>query len=910
MIFAILAAIYLTGTGAPAAEPTHDPFRGADYFLQYGFGHDEDEDFDQQPDDWSRRRGPRFPTYVEAKIDRSRGDRDGGSLRFGLNGGPAVMYSPRHRIDPAYSYVFIGSVRTQLLRHGAAVVSVSILNYKRQRIQRLLSQPVMGTHSDWVRVKIGPVRIGPEARFVVIGCHLLQGDEVDVQGAVWFDNLRLGRLPQLELKSNYAVHFQKQQSPTRIAAVLSGLDRKSRYRLQLRLVDLDGEPRMRKEFSWTGSAVPTTSEPADDPRRHVIEWSIPPQADGAYCVKAILSREGEAILRAETEFAEFDRVASPGSGRFGWSIAKDVEGIPPARLIALASQAGISRLKYPVWRSVSSGQRDSQADHIEFFEQLAQNGIRPVALLNDPPEPLRRQFGKDWPGVGEIFRMPPKFWASSIQRVVAKYSPTVRHWQLGGEEDDSFMGMDNLAETLQTVKREIDRIGHEAQIGICWDRTTPRPDVVRNVPHLFLSVCAPGSGSSAEAPVESPSRDDSATGRGAEAPRWTVLKPLPRSKHTPVERAADLVKRMVTAKVDGADAVFAFNVFDREYGLLHGDGSPMPLFLPWRTTAVALRGAEFLGSFHLPGGSENYAFAKNDEVILVVWAENPTTETLYLGEDVTSVDVWGRQRGLPAEGNPGRQSIETGPVPRFLKGCSKSVALWRLAVRFERGRLASVTGEQRETLLGKNTFPQGVSGEVRVSAPREWQVEPQHWRLPLAAGESFEFPMSVTLPATVGMGPRNLAVDFEIVADRPYRFRVYRRYRIGRGDVKIAVAERWLDDGYLELEQTITNHTSPPEVLNLQCSLFIPGRKREKRTVTKLREGQDRKYYLIPDADELRGRQLWLRVVQVGGRRVLNYRWVVGENREARSIESGTGDGESQEMGGDVSSQPMPTNRR
>jgi len=60
-------------------------------------------------------------------------------------------------------------------------------------------------------------------------------------------------------------------------------------------------------------------------------------------------------------------------------------------------------------------------------------------------------------------------------------------------------------------------------------------------------------------------------------PRWTVLKPLPGSSTSDAEQASDLVKRMVAAKIRSTDAIFAWDVFDPEYGLLHQDGSPKPL---------------------------------------------------------------------------------------------------------------------------------------------------------------------------------------------------------------------------------------------------------------------------------------------------------------------------------------------
>ena len=141
-----------------------------------------------------------------------------------IYGGQAINYSPAVHIDSLHSYVFQGYIRTQLLKNNAALLSVSFLNHKRQRVQRFLSQPVSGTHNDWVRVRIGPIAPRDDVRFVVIGCHLSHGKKMDIEGSVWFDELFLGELPQLSLVSNFHTHFKQRFAPIEITANVSGLN--------------------------------------------------------------------------------------------------------------------------------------------------------------------------------------------------------------------------------------------------------------------------------------------------------------------------------------------------------------------------------------------------------------------------------------------------------------------------------------------------------------------------------------------------------------------------------------------------------------------------------------------------------------------------------------------------------------
>ncbi|MCH7687606.1 MAG: hypothetical protein IH899_13150 [Planctomycetes bacterium] len=122
-------------------------------------------------------------------------------------------------------------------------------------------------------------------------------------------------------------------------------------------------------------------------------------------------------------------------------------------------------------------------------------------------------------------------------------------------------------------------------------------------------------------------------------------------------------------------------------------------------------------------------------------------------------------------------------------------------------------------------------------------------------------------------------MDFEISAGRRYKFRVYRSFEVGLGDVQLVVTDRKRKDGSLEIEQIIYNNTTAPtQVLNFRCRLYIPGRRRQTRYVTKLGRGKDRKIYVIPNAEALRGKPLRLQAEEIDGLRVLNYEWVVGKH--------------------------------
>ena len=140
--------VLLVALAGATASTDFDPSAAATPVTAQDFGPNSDGDYDGVPDGWTRRTGPGFPKYIEARIDRRDGHDGPGSLRFTPDGAPATVYSSPIRIDDSHLYVFEAFVRTQRLRADAAICSVSILDERMRRIGRHLTIPVSGTHRE------------------------------------------------------------------------------------------------------------------------------------------------------------------------------------------------------------------------------------------------------------------------------------------------------------------------------------------------------------------------------------------------------------------------------------------------------------------------------------------------------------------------------------------------------------------------------------------------------------------------------------------------------------------------------------------------------------------------------------------------------------------------------------------
>ncbi len=845
--------------------------------LTYSFETKEDLDFDDQPDDWSRRKGPGYPQYVDVSIDRKMGHTGQQSLHFSVNGGHATVYSPPEKIDADHAYLFRGFIKTQHLKNDAALISISFLDHKRQRIQKYVSRPVTGTHQGWVEVTIGPMTPKPNVRFVVLGCHVAHNKQKDISGDIWFDDLWVGSLPQLDLLNNYHRHFVDYSAEIRVSSRISGLNPKNKYQLDLELVDS-------MDQKVAESSLGLMSNPEDikgtadsrllEGNNHTEVWRLKPMEYGFYEVRSKLVRDQKSILAKKTSFAVIDPVVPRPQGEFGWTISEENDQLPIKELPDIAAQAGINWIKFPLWSVMASEDLQRPSQIAEMLDQCSNRGITPIGLLNHPPKDLRSQFAKDWLGVSGIFTMPSSFWSPSLEEVFARYTSLVNYWQLGDDDDPSFIGMQNLNETLKKVKTQLDLIGRDTHVGIRWDWKTPLP--AKRPGHSFLSV----SSGDRLSPAELEHHLQIAKASQGTSPLWVTLTPLPKDGYLPEVRGVDLAKRMVTAKYMGADGIFASSIFNEQHGLLNENGSPTLLFLPWRTVALALQGAKYLGAFNLSNKSTNHVFVRDEEAIMFVWNNEPTKEPIYLGEDVYATDVWGSRIVLERDSDSGRHILPVTSAPLIIRNSSKEIAYWRMAAQFEKGKSKSEYGGHPDAIIGKNTFSQSIRGKAVLNVPKGWETEPKEWEFNSAAGDNYRLETFMTLPSNASLGKKDVSIDFEIFAERKYSIRVHRPYHVGLGDIMVKIVDKKLEGNLLEVEQIIVNNTSPLETLQFRCSLFIPSMKRLQRFITELRNGQDRKLYYIPNADALKGKELWIRAEQTNGRRILNYRWIVGENWE------------------------------
>lgn len=875
-----LATVLILATLPAASMVGRDP--DAVTVFHCDFTDSWDVNFDGWPDHWKRARGLPYPSYLEIAVRDEPSPVGNRCLRINLDGGAAAVYSPPIRVHPQFSYVLEGFLKTERLQHDVAYYSVAFMDEHQNRLSSHRSPPLRDA-TQWRRIRLGPL-IPPDAqaRFAVVGLHLRpEAEEADLQGAALFDDVWLARVPQVSLHTGSRHNVYTELGNVEITCQVSGVVEPN-PEIRFALLDVAGQ----QVDQWQTRLAGQPQSPAPDagPRGapHLVDSSRPPWANtqaqpqtayvgsvswkpslpgnGFYRVRATMQGSGGSQRRQTISLVVIDPVVNRSAGEFGWSLPQGEHPLPIRTLVGLLIHAGISWVKFPVW---FSDHDPELAERLAWFaERLSNDEIELVGVLDQPPPDARKRFG-------EATRLPaaavfaePAVWQPVLDPVMTRLSLKVQWWQLGTDMDTSYVDYPNLPAKIQEVKGHLRRFGQSIRLGIGWHwiNGTPAPG---DAPWDFLSLSATPPLTSEELKTY---LDGDAYGR---AERWVVLQPLSSSQYDVRTRAHDLVVRMLAAKVGGAKRMFLPEPFSPEHGVMNPDGTPGELLLPWRTTALMISGTQRIGSLSLPHGSQNEVLVRGDTAVMVVWNQNPVDEVIYLGEDVRQVDLWGRQT-QPAS-DQGRQVIRVGPLPSFVTGLNPAIARWRLSFKFDNDRISSVVGRpQTISYQVSNSFPQGVSGQVRLDTPEVWGPPPAPLRFKLAATEPLSTSFSVTLRGDASSGRQNIRINFDVAADQRYQFSVYRTMDVGLGNISIELSAHVNRDNELVVQQRMINQSE--QFVSFNCYLFAPNRRRLRHQVFELGRGTDKRIFVLPRGDQLKGKMIWLRAEEIGGDRVLNYR--------------------------------------
>ena len=866
MILSVLAA--------PASEDRHVD---AVEIFSYDFSPEWDRNYDLWPDKWRREINSQNPHYVRVELADDPQAAEGRCLRVFVNGGGAILTSPAASVSDKFSYVVDARLKTEKLKGTRARLRLEFCDEEKNVLEFHESE-WYGNTDEWTIIRIDPVNITkPEVRLAQITLVVEKGNEVDLTGIVSLDDIWFARLPRMTVTTNSPFNVYSDPKDVVVTCNLSGIleqDPDIRFelldasseRLDGDTLQLDG----RLITERLSKASDIINESVDRPKGYAgsTRWIPPISESGFYRVRVSMQTSRGTLKDHVISIAVVPPLDHKRYGEFGWSLAGDDIPLSFGDLEELLPRAAVHWVKMPVWYG------ESEAEHgehlVEFTERLAAKDVEVVGVLDKPPADIDfgRQIAADLSIADLLTGEDPSTWLPSLDAVLTRLSLRVRWWQLGLDQDTSFSDFPHLEHEIDIKRNQMFRFGQDVKVGIGWPWTKFTTSQERATWDFQQFSAHPSlTGKEIETYMQLPRREG--------VVRWILVDPLDRNHYSLEARTRDLVEQMIAAKIHGADGIFVSQPFDDRRGIMTNEGTPGELLLPWRTTSALLSGARYLGKIRMPQGSENRIFeARNGEVVMVLWNKVPTTEKIYLGEDVKVVDVWGRSE-QPGQ-DEHRQVIEVSILPQFVIGLEPSVARWRMNTHLTEPNIPSVFGSTHPNGIKiTNTYGQGAGGTVKIIAPDGWQVLPDRVDFKLSAGEDDARPFRVMLPFNAVSGRAPIRADFQFAADRQYKFSVYREVSVGDEDIELELHTRLEDDGTLIVEQRMVNHGEDP--VDFKCLLFAAGRRRQRMQVYRLSSSTDVKTYRYQDGQNLIGLELRLRVEEQGGNRVFNYRTIAEE---------------------------------
>jgi hypothetical protein len=905
------------------------------------FGDEWDVDYDAWPDRWFRRTGEKYPHYVNIGIrddDSAPGKK---CLQIHLDGAAAAIASPPIRVMPRFSYEFEAQLRTERIVSSTVTLTLDFCDALGRVLQTSRS-PAISDTKGWRTIQIDHIEPSdPAIDRVVLGLEVAHAAKGDLHGRVSLAGVRLARLPRIAVSTNNPSNVYTSPDRVVVRCELSGIPERD-PEIRYQLLDAFGNVLQRNDERLDGRLIVESAahagdvtdgvQPSPDGYEGTTEWHPNIPDYGYYRVVVQMLSSNSAATRTDAErelssrtiyLAVVPPLPMPRRGEFGWTLPDGDSPLSFQDLSRLLPQVGINWVKTPVWFGPDDTRRAD--DVIRFVELLGASNIDVVGIIDQPPQAsdLTGQPHRDI-AIADLLSADSTSWAAMLEPVMARLSLRVRWWQLGRDGDVSFVGFQNLEKRIEDVRTALFRFGQDVRIGINWDWASliaSRGPVTWE----FQQLVSEGS------PTEAEFAELLSLPRENKALRWVTIEPPPRrpnamkSKESgllqaatlasalggPVtnvdellgvaadyaaqlERSNELIRRMVAAKMHGADAIIVSDPFNDQNGLMQGSGMPGELLLPWRTTAAMIGGAEYLGQMRLPSHSQNQIFRRPDgQVVMVVWSQSPAEETLYLGESVEQFDIFGRTTPLASAGND--QTIRVGPTPSFVLGLNEAVTRWRMAVEFERRQVPSVFAKPHPNALRfRNFFPQGVGGSMKIVVlqsrraeerlvsdkspiepsgfmPDRWTIEPPQSAFQLAADAEMKFPFEIELRNAL-FGKQPVRIDFHVEADRPYEFSAYSELEVGTQDLTLEVTSYLDKEGTLIVEQLMTN--SAEQLADFKCFLRARGQRRQRMQVYRLGKELDRKMYRFGNGRELVGKEMLLELEELNGPRELRYRFI------------------------------------
>ena len=800
-------------------------------------------------------------------------------LRIQMDGSAAEVLSPPIPVDIHSSYFMSASIHCDSTDYDASA-KLRFLDTGRKTLFEMPTKAFAGKTGWKSASSQSQYPFRDDIAFVQVILQVLPKSMKAYRGEFGFDAIRVFRTPRISLFVDNPLPYYRIGEEVVVRCTASGMttDQSS---IKLVLIDHTGHEVSSENMLFV-------RKDAQQPRFVTIrspdsksaktsywdgscEWRLPNLAPGYYEITTQLSKGKSGVFELEEQFVVLpDEIQRKPDSRFGWTMStknnEELESIDTSRLVEVLRRGQVGRVKLPIWFD----SRDAEASKaaIDRVEKVQLTGIRCVGVIATPPLSLHSKFARLNPEESGTALEDTLIVQTFLEPVMRQMCPRISEFQIGWDHETNFISNPRISQSLDAIKKLVNRYGQETQIIASRSPLLAAPKVAA-IDRWQLYCSHPLTAVETENVFEKEGK--SVLGS---RPPWMNVTPIDASDYSLSVRVQDLVHRMVKIAGDPTSqgtTAWVSNPTDPEVGLLDRDGGPREMFLPFRSTAAALAGMRQVGSIPIQSLGVNYIIASGDHAKLIAWSARSTTVQLYLGEDVSARDIWGRSVPIETKKTPygpeQRLTIDRWPV--IIDGIDLRVAKWRMGIALDQNRIDPLVGQTQElNVRFANTIPDVVNGYLTIIAP---SILADESRISLEidgnTSSVISTPVRIRPDANTSSAPIKIAIS--IRGDRPVNFVVDQEIQVGTNDFEFEIRYEIDSENRLLLRIEAINYQTDP--LSFDCMLLIPNRPRERTQIAGLLD-RVTKMIVLNDAKSLIGKTLWLRCEQISTNRVLNYR--------------------------------------
>ncbi len=811
-------------------------------------------------------------------------------LQIKMNGAAAEVFSPIVALDDRFNYSLEALVECLQLDGHEVYVELILLDRNLKQVSKLTTDSLSGS-VPWTQLTAGNMNNRTAGfQFGQVHVSVVPKNYSHLSGLVHVDNIHIKRIPRLELSVDTKHNIVPAGQEFTLTCSAIGINEKyQKPSVHMQILDPLGiifqEEIIPLERQDQPVVPPERRTPAGNKGSHLVstdyskqsmplvtfdglaKWKTQLAIPGYYRVRVFLGDNATEESGRELPLVVIDGLLTETISPFGWSLPSGMSSEKVRALPQLVRTYGAGRVKIPIW--LDAKQDADKIDQLAWLiERLQAQKTICVGIIDQPPATQRSLFddGNDLLPISSIFQN-AKTWEPLIEPILTRMSMKLNWFQLGSDDAQNFTANPQLNKAIADIKLKMQPYSQELQIAIAWSWLNGLPKNEKLAwDALQLSLQPQLTADELESYAASQVHSGSIG--------WFNLNFLPADKYSLLDRVRDLVERMTIMKKMGVSAAFIGSPLDPNIGLFNSEFEPQPMSVPWRTLVRHIGSANYLGTIELSQGSTNHLFENGNEGVMLVWSELPKTEQLYLGENVSIIDMWGRN--IPIESKQSargqdEQSFEVGPWPILVRGVDLRIAKFRMLFNLKSSNLLSAAGRGQELPLElTNTFGQAVRGKMKLVAPTLLQNGLATMPIVLSNNQSIDAKLPLQVRSDASAGKHDLRFEFELTTDKVYTFSTYRSLTLGFEDIEMIWQADKESEGLLVLRVEITNRGSVETTFN--CKFFPPPYAYQHFQIDKIPIGTIHREFIvaIPTIDE--NAEYWIRCEEVETRRLLNYR--------------------------------------